>query len=369
MANAARPAGHALRLEAITHRYSGTLAIDDVTLDIAPGDLVALLGPSGCGKTTLLRAVAGFVRPTAGDIRIDGASILHVPAVRRGMGIVFQNYALFPHMTVAENVAYGLEARRTPADEARRTVAKMLELVQLGHLAKRRPSELSGGQQQRVALARALAVRPRLLLLDEPLSALDKNLRLDMQIEIRRIQREFGITTVMVTHDQEEAMTMADKIAVLSDGRLQQYGAPTEVYDRPANVFVNSFIGTTNLIAATVAEAGPDRCRLAFAGGATLDVAQPAPGPVGAQVLVSVRPEGWRLGAPGGEALTGRSVMAMPLGPATIYDIAIEGGPSVKVLVPRGLAAPVAEGERIGLTLAGGEALSVFPAGAPQPSA
>ncbi|GAB5377458.1 MAG: ABC transporter ATP-binding protein [Acuticoccus sp.] len=352
-------AGHALGLSAITHRYGGTLAIDDVSLDVAPGNLVALLGPSGCGKTTLLRAVAGFVRPSAGDIRIDGASILNVPAVRRGMGIVFQNYALFPHMSVAENVAYGLEARRVPGADIRRIVAEMLAMVQLDHLAARRPGELSGGQQQRVALARALAVRPRLLLLDEPLSALDKNLRLDMQIEIRRIQREFGITTLMVTHDQEEAMTMADRIAVLSDGRLQQYATPTEIYDRPANVFVNAFIGSTNMMEATVASAGEGACRLTLDGGAALDLPRAAPAAVGGRVLVSVRPEGWRLGGADGARLTGRSVMAMPLGPSTIYDIALDGGPSVKVLLPRE-ANTVAEGERVGLDIAAGPTLSLF---------
>ncbi|MBV8167214.1 MAG: ABC transporter ATP-binding protein, partial [Alphaproteobacteria bacterium] len=240
--------GQSLLLDRISHRYGGATAVDAVTLDIQGGELIALLGPSGCGKTTLLRAIGGFIAQTEGRVVVGGTPIDHLPPNKRGVGIVFQNYALFPHMTAAENVAYGLEARGTPRHETRERVAEMLRLVKLEHLADRHPRALSGGQQQRVALARALAVKPSILLLDEPFAALDKNLRLDMQIEIKRIQRLSGTTTVIVTHDQEEALSMADRVAVLNQGRLEQFGTPNEVYDHPRSMFVNTFVGTANVL-------------------------------------------------------------------------------------------------------------------------
>ena len=208
-------AGHALTLRSISHAFGAVVAANGIDLDIRPGELVSLLGPSGCGKTTLLKTIAGFLRQTSGDVLVDGASISHLPTHQRRIGIVFQNYALFPHMSVAQNIAYGPVAAGWPKAEVVAVVTEMLDVVQMAAFRDRLPRELSGGQQQRVALARCLAIRPRILLLDEPFSALDKNLRLDMQIEIKRLQRQSGITTVMVTHDQEEALGMSDRIAVL----------------------------------------------------------------------------------------------------------------------------------------------------------
>src|SRR5262249_20750775 len=209
----------------------------------------ALLGPSGCGKSTLLRIIAGFLVQSEGAVLFDGAVVDHLPASRRGVGIVFQNYALFPHMTVAENVAYGLQAQRWPKEKIASRVEEMLRLVHMQPYHDRVPDQLSGGQQQRVALARCLAVDPKVLLLDEPFGALDKNLRLDMQIEVKRLQRSYGITTVLVTHDQEEALSMADRIAVMNQGRIEQVARPTEIYDNPSTLFVNQFVGATNLLA------------------------------------------------------------------------------------------------------------------------
>ncbi len=216
--------GASLTVERVAHRYGSAVALEQISLHVAGGELLSLLGPSGCGKTTLLRIIGGFIEQSAGRILIEGQAVDHQPPNKRTVGIVFQNYALFPHMTVARNIAYGLEARRVPGAEVKARVAEMLALVRLSHLADRTPRELSGGQQQRVALARALAVRPSILLLDEPFAALDKNLRLDMQIEVKRIQRLSGTTTILVTHDQEEALSLSDRIAVLNQGRLEQLG-------------------------------------------------------------------------------------------------------------------------------------------------
>ncbi len=238
----------ALTLQGLTKHFGAHAVVRDVTLEVEPGELIVLLGPSGCGKTTTLRLIAGFVTPTAGDIRLDGRSIAALPPHRREMGIVFQSYALFPHLTVARNVAFGLEMRRGPASATTARVAEMLRLVKLEALAARLPRELSGGQQQRVALARALAIHPRLLLLDEPLSNLDAALRQEMAREIRILQRAGGITTIMVTHDQTEAMAMADRLVVMHEGRVQQIGAPEAIHAQPANPFVARFIGGSNIL-------------------------------------------------------------------------------------------------------------------------
>ncbi len=293
---------------------------------------MSLLGPSGCGKTTLLKIVAGFQRPMAGDVLVDGRSIIGLPPHARQIGIVFQNYALFPHMTVAQNVAYGpLAAGRGRADVAA-TVAAMLETVRMAAFADRLPRQLSGGQQQRVALARCLAIRPRILLLDEPFSALDKNLRLDLQIEVKRLQREFGVTTVLVTHDQEEALGMSDRIAVLSRGDLEQFASPSDIYDRPASVFVNSFVGSTNLLPGVLA--GPGVVRLDERRRRRDRVAQRGRG--GDRVLLSVRPEAIRLDTqPDGAALRGRVSAVVPIGPSLIYQVTLGGGTSVKVVQDR----------------------------------
>ena len=242
---------HNLKLQ-----FGTTMALDDVSLHFPDGQFFGLLGPSGSGKTTLLRSIAGFIFLQSGSVMIGGKSVENVPVEKREIGMMFQNYALFPNMSVADNIAFGLRVRKVDGGELRRRVGEALELVQLQKLGDRRPHQLSGGQRQRVALARAIVTKPRVLLLDEPLSALDKSLRVDMQIELKRIQREIGITTIFVTHDQEEALTLSDRIGILKDGRLIQQGAPQEVYHTPRDRFTASFLGETNFIDGTVETTG-----------------------------------------------------------------------------------------------------------------
>jgi len=248
-----------LQLTGLKKTYDQTEVLKDINLDIKHGEFLTLLGPSGCGKTTLLRLIAGFEQPNAGAIYLDGVQMAGLSADKRPVNTVFQQYALFPHMSVAQNVAYGLKLKKVPKDEIQRRVSEMLAMVQLEHLANRKPQDLSGGQQQRVAIARAVINRPKLLLLDEPLSALDHKLRLQMQSELKRLQRELGITFVFVTHDQEEALSMSDRIAVMKDGTFQQIGTPIEIYETPANLFTAKFIGETNLFRAEVKGVHPDQ--------------------------------------------------------------------------------------------------------------
>lgn len=248
-----------LQLTGLKKTYDQTEVLKDINLDIKHGEFLTLLGPSGCGKTTLLRLIAGFEQPDAGAIYLDGIQMAGLPADKRPVNTVFQQYALFPHMTVAQNVAYGLKLKKVPKDEIQTRVREMLAMVQLEHLANRKPQDLSGGQQQRVAIARAVINRPKLLLLDEPLSALDHKLRLQMQSELKRLQRELGITFVFVTHDQEEALSMSDRIAVMKDGKFQQIGTPIEIYETPANLFTAKFIGETNLFKAEVKGVYPNQ--------------------------------------------------------------------------------------------------------------
>ncbi|MCT8328149.1 ABC transporter ATP-binding protein [Albidovulum sediminis] len=245
-----------VRVEGLTKTYGTARALDAVTLAFPDGGFFGLLGPSGSGKTTLLRAIAGFVEPEAGRVLIGDAPVENVPVEAREIGMVFQSYALFPNMTVAQNVAFGLEVRKVPAAERARRVAEVLELVRLGPYGARKPHELSGGQRQRVAMARAIVTRPRVLLLDEPLSALDKALRVEMQIELKRIQREVGITTIFVTHDQEEALTLSDRIGILRDGRLVREGPPRAVYDDPRDAFTARFLGEANLFSGVLEPGG-----------------------------------------------------------------------------------------------------------------
>ena len=253
-----------LELERLTRSFGAHNAVDGLTLGVEKGEFVALLGPSGCGKTTTLQMIAGFVEPTSGAIRLGGRDLLAIRPAKRGLGIVFQSYALFPHMTVAENVGFGLEMQGVGAAERRTRVGETLELVGLGAFASRFPRQMSGGQQQRVALARALVIRPQILLLDEPLSNLDAKLREGMQIELRQIQRTVGTTTILVTHDQAEAMALSDRIVVMNQGRAEQIGPPHEAYERPATPFVANFLGKTNLVdGATVR---PERISFAGAG-------------------------------------------------------------------------------------------------------
>jgi len=240
----------AVELDGVTKRFGKTTALDDVSLLVRRGELMTLLGPSGCGKTTLLNLVGGFLMPDSGEIAIDGQRITDVPAYRREIGIMFQNYALFPHMNVAANVGYGLRMRRVAKGEIARRVADALALIKLAGLEDRKPRQLSGGQQQRVALARALVIRPKVLLLDEPFSALDRNLRASMQVELKEIQRKLGVTTIFVTHDQSEALSLSDRIAVVAEGRIRQLGTPDEIYRRPVDRFVASFVGDVNVLRA-----------------------------------------------------------------------------------------------------------------------
>ena len=265
-------------------------ALDDVSIDIRKGEFFTLLGPSGCGKTTLLRLIAGFEMPTSGSILLEGQDITGLPPNKRPVNTVFQSYALFPHLTVAQNVGFGLEMQGRPKREVQETVARMLALVKLEPMANRKTSQLSGGQQQRVALARALAPKPKVLLLDEPLSALDLKLRKDMQIELKRLQTETGITFVFVTHDQEEALTMSDRIGVMSAGRLQQVGSPRDIYTRPVNRFVASFIGETNFL-----PGARDGNSLRLNGGQMIDLPEGLTAPQGQKLTLTVRPEQVRL--------------------------------------------------------------------------
>ncbi|HEX3403312.1 MAG TPA: ABC transporter ATP-binding protein [Acetobacteraceae bacterium] len=258
----------ALQLCALTKRFGAMTAVDAIDLSVAPGEFVTLLGPSGCGKTTTLNMIAGFIAPDAGGIRLQGRAVEALPPFRRDLGLVFQDYALFPHMTVAENVGFGLRMRRVPRGEMTQRVAEALELVQLSGLGERRPLQLSGGQRQRVALARALVIRPAMLLLDEPLSNLDLKLREEMRVEISALQRRLGIATVFVTHDQGEALTMSDRVAVMRQGHIEQIGTPGDIYERPATRFVAGFIGAANVIDERegVAVIRPERLKLSAPG-------------------------------------------------------------------------------------------------------
>jgi spermidine/putrescine transport system ATP-binding protein len=333
-------------------------ALDDVTLAIRQNEFFTLLGPSGCGKTTLLRVIAGFEQPTAGEILLDGRAIAHLPPFQRPVNTVFQSYALFPHMTVAENIAFGLEMRRTPATEIGRRVEEMLALVKMSGLEARRPSQLSGGQQQRVALARALANRPRVLLLDEPLSALDFKLRQEMQIELKKLQLETGITFIFVTHNQEEALTMSDRLAVMQSGRVLQVGTPTEIYEHPVRRFVADFIGDTNFLEARVTGEG----RVRLSSGRELPTRGLDGHVIGDAITLAIRPERIQLvPAEAGSDLQGRVETVVYFGTDTILHVTLDDGVAMTVRAQnregaRPIAAP---GQRVGLSVPG-EALQVL---------
>jgi spermidine/putrescine ABC transporter ATP-binding subunit len=300
----------AVSFDGVTKRFGDVTALNDVSLSIRRGEFMTLLGPSGCGKTTLLKLAAGFLGPDGGSISIDGRLVNDMPTYKREIGMMFQNYALFPHMSVAENVAYGLKTRRVPKQECYKRVADALALVKLKGMEDRKPRQLSGGQQQRVALARALVINPTVLLLDEPFSALDKNLRASMQVELREIQRKLGLTTIFVTHDQSEALSMSDRVAVMSDGRIRQLATPIEIYRRPSDRFVASFVGDTNRLRGTLVSVSSTDALIALG---TTQLKVPGESLSGAGVAAPVdlfvRPEQLRLvGASEPCALTGNVV-------------------------------------------------------------
>ncbi len=306
-----------VRLENVTKRFDDVVAVDDLTLDVESGKFYALLGPSGCGKTTTLRMIGGFEEPSAGTIYLGQRSVTRLPPHKRDVNTVFQSYALFPHLTIHENVAFGLRRKGVKGDELKRRVEEMLRVVNLAGYGGRKPRQLSGGQQQRVALARALVNRPRVLLLDEPLGALDLKLRKEMQLELKRIQHEMEITFVHVTHDQEEAMTMADFIVVMNGGRIEQFGDPASLYEHPTTAFVASFLGVSNLLAGTIE--GRDAVRLAS--GEVLRVSPDAVDGHQGAVSVGIRPEKIRIGGADGNALAGEVVERAYVGVSTQYVV------------------------------------------------
>jgi len=287
-----------VRFRGIQKSYDGeTLIVKDLNLDIEKGEFLTLLGPSGSGKTTSLMMLAGFEMPTAGEIQLGGKAINNLPPHKRGIGMVFQNYALFPHMTVAENLAFPLSVRRISKDERQKRVNRALDMVQLGSFGGRYPNQLSGGQQQRVALARALVFEPELVLMDEPLGALDKQLREHMQMEIKHLHQSLGVTVVYVTHDQSEALTMSDRVAVFHQGEIQQIAAPRTLYEEPHNAFVAQFIGENNRLTGTLQSLGNGECSVKLAGGEQVQALPVNVGKVGEAVSLSIRPERIRLGA------------------------------------------------------------------------
>jgi spermidine/putrescine transport system ATP-binding protein len=319
-----------LELRQVTKRFDSFAAVDGLSLAIGAGEFLTLLGASGSGKTTTLRMIAGFEHPTAGQILMGGAPITSLPPFKRDINTVFQHYALFPHMSVRQNVEYGLRMRRVPAQERSRQVDRALEMVQLAPYGGRAPRQLSGGQQQRVALARALVNRPRVLLLDEPLGALDLKLRKEMQLELKHLQTELGITFVYVTHDQEEALTMSDRIVLMRRGRIAQIGAPRDLYDRPASRYVADFIGETNLLPGVVAESG-DGMVVLRAGGTTLRALTDSPLAPGAEAWLTVRPAAIELtdsrGARDGwNRVAGTVREAVYAGSALRVHVALESG-------------------------------------------
>ena len=370
-----------VRLESVTKRFGDFVAVDDMSLEIPPGEFFSLLGPSGCGKTTTLRMIGGFEEVTEGKIFLGDTEVTDLPPFKRATNTVFQSYALFPHLSVFENIAFGLRRRGTPTKEIRHQVAFMLKLVELPGYEERRPTQLSGGQQQRVALARALVNNPQVLLLDEPLGALDLKLRKQMQIELKRIQSEIGITFIFVTHDQEEAMTMSDRIAVMRQGRIEQLGAPEELYERPATEFVAGFLGVSNLLDGEVASRDDRYADVRLADGTMLRA--PASALNGeTKVRLGVRPEKLRViaigddSAPGfdGESnvIEGNVLDASYIGVSTQYLVKTADGHTLTVyaqnLETGGASEVLADGQRVRLTWKPQHTFVIGPAAGPETS-
>jgi len=369
----------ALTVRRLRKAFGPVVAVDDVSLDAAPGEFLSLLGPSGCGKSTLLRMVAGLVDPDGGQILLADRDITKVAVHRRNLGLVFQSYALFPHMTVFENVAFGLRRRGAAGHELGPRVERILELVRLGPLGSRLPRELSGGQQQRVALARALVTEPGVLLLDEPLSNLDALLRDEMRVELKRLQERLGTTMIFVTHDQAEALILSDRIVVMERGRVEQVGSPEEVYRRPATAFVARFLGRANFLAGTIAESAADRTVVALGGGKLSVLAGPRAGwPPGRPVHVVIRQESIRLEADGAapgvasgpgdpNRFAATVVFHAFAGQAHHYVIQLSDGRELEVAAPGG-AMPLARGARAFVTWGPGDVV-LLPADEPAPGA
>jgi putative spermidine/putrescine transport system ATP-binding protein len=342
------PEGTPVSLRNLTRAFGATKALDGMSLDIAPGELIALLGPSGCGKTTALRIVAGFEFADSGEVLVNGRDVSEVPAARRDMGMVFQSYSLFPNMSALDNVGFGLRMRKTAAAQRRSKAAEVLDMVGLSAQAGQYPHQLSGGQQQRVALARALAIEPQVLLLDEPLSALDAKVRLQLREQIRTLQQRLGTTTIFVTHDQEEALSMADRVGVMRNGRLEQVAEPSELYSRPATAFVAEFVGTMNRLPGEMAGPGTvtvlgTSCAVIVHGGAG---SPPTEGsPTSGPVDVLVRPEGLTVApASGGNGIvSGRTF----LGAVTRLAVLLSGDTEVRVDVPSATALAMAPGTSV----------------------
>jgi spermidine/putrescine transport system ATP-binding protein len=341
----------AVSLRGVRKSYGDVVPVDDVWLDVAPGEFLTLLGPSGCGKTTLLRLLAGFEAPEAGSVVISGREVTALPPHRRPVNTVFQHYALFPHRTVAGNVAFGLEMARRPAPEVRERVGRALEMVRLTGLAERRIDQLSGGQRQRVALARAVVLEPEVLLLDEPLAALDLKLRKEMQVEVKNLQERLGTTFVFVTHDQDEALVMSDRIAVMNGGRVEQLGTPDDVYERPRTRFVADFMAVKNLLAAEVLSVEAGRVRLR-ARGFELEARDQGGYRVGEQVLVGVRPERLLLQAeaPAGKGVPGVLDDEIYLGDRTDWRVRL-GEEVLTVAEAAASARPRARGDAVSVVI------------------
>ncbi len=336
--------GKQLSVKGLTHSYGGHNAVSDISFEIKAGEIVALLGPSGCGKSTVLRAIAGLIQPKAGKIVLGHDDLAHVSARSRGIGMVFQNYALFPHLTVAENIAYPLACQQVPRAERKARVEEMLSLVRLGGYGNRLPRELSGGQQQRVAVARAIAGRPSLLLLDEPFGALDRALRFDLQVELLHLQKRLGITTLIVTHDQEEAQSLASRLVLMNKGNVEQIDTPMAVYDQPSTLFVNTFIGQANILHGAVARLDADATLIGLRNGGSLTLPRRLNFTIGSEVAVTFRPEEVRLSSqPGGNTLAARVTVSVPLGPTLVHDLVAEDGVNLRASEVRGPSTSIPE--------------------------
>jgi putative spermidine/putrescine transport system ATP-binding protein len=356
---------HALTVKGLTHAYGGELAVENVNFEVAPGEIAALLGPSGCGKSTVLRAIAGLLSVKPGAISLGGKDLAPLPARERGIGMVFQNYALFPHMTVAENIGYALACRGWSRERRRTRVAELVATVQLQGMERRLPRQLSGGQQQRVAVARALAVDPALLLLDEPFAALDRSLRLDLQIELVRLQRTLGITTVIVTHDQEEAQALSNRLIVMNKGHVEQVGTPTEIYDHPASLFVNGFVGHASRIRARVETVTTAETGLRLSTGELLVVPRRLSFISGADVIVTVRPERVTTArTPSDRSLKADVLLTTPLGPDLIHSLVLSDGTELKTVEPRDRSSGASRGSGPCFITLDAMNLHVFPADA-----